>query len=67
MPTSKETVFRRERMKCKNVKQYGLYYRLSVNEEWRYHGVYNKTDVLGTANNYIKYGYQVMILPREVE
>lgn len=54
-------------MRDKNVKQYGLYYRLSVNKEWRYHGVYNKTDVLGTANNCIKDGYQVMIIPREVE
>lgn len=48
----------------KKIKQYELYYRLSANKEWRYHGVYNKTDVLGTANNCIKDGYQVMILPR---
>lgn len=44
--------------------KYIVYYRnCDAMNIWRIHGIYNKTDALGTANNCLKVGYQIKIIP----
>ena len=41
--------------------KYSVYYKLSSCSVWTWHGIYTKTDALGTANLCLKAGYDVQI------
>lgn len=43
--------------------KYILYYKKFYGDNWLLSGKYTKTDVIGTANNFLKIGYLVKIYP----
>ncbi len=46
--------------------KYMVYYKNKLNEDWRLHGLYTKTDALGTANLLLKNDRIIKIVPVEI-
>lgn len=46
--------------------QYLVFYTCGTSRVWSFHGVYNKTEALGTASLCLNAGYEVRVERREV-
>lgn len=45
-------------------KQISVYYK-TTKSEWKFHGIYTKTDALGTAKLCLKEGWEVRLVPKQ--
>lgn len=45
-------------------KQISVYYK-TTKSEWKFHGIYTKTDALGTAKLCLKEGWEVRLVPEQ--